>query len=394
MNVRKTKLIPLARLSLALILGLDLAACADSPMGTVQRVAVRTSVVRETPADAQAIAKGLALAMRDQSVRGQVHAAMRGSSFNEHKLVLQDFATTAVGEKVLAAVSTALGQSLSATKAQVASLPAIDFYLPFEPHRQTWKATADVYVATTFDKRAPSITAYGSNGRVLELRQADGLPPVPLIILHPAEPKTRSMPVNSAADLIENPPTVASTSLARNDLISCGDSCGGGGGGGGGCCSMSTPPGTYITHFNIKATDGWFGSSEMVFYGKAIAGNFRFVPGSAGTNYLVADYLCDKGVYAQSGVNTSQGYDGLFPISPTVVKGAFLTCSGYSARYAVHIMESDGGLYGKDDDYGWRIYAPGYYPGGTTYDVVYSYYNETYPVSDDNRSAYLKISIY
>jgi hypothetical protein len=36
----------------------------------------------------------------------------------------------------------------------------------------------DVYVATTFDKRAPSITAYGSNGQVLELRQADGVPPV------------------------------------------------------------------------------------------------------------------------------------------------------------------------------------------------------------------------
>jgi hypothetical protein len=393
MNVRNTELILVARLSLVLFLGFDLAACADSPMRSVQPVLVRTSLLRETPADAQTIAKGLAMAMRDPAIRGQIHAAMRGSIFNEHKLVLQDFATTAVGEKVLAAVSAALGQSPTSTKAQIASLPALDFYLPFERHRQTWKPAAGVYVATTFDKRAASITAYGSNGQVLELRQADGVPPVPLIILHPAESKTRSMPANSAPDLIENPPTVASTSLAQANLVSCGDACGGTGGGGG-CCSTSTLPGTYITHFNIKASDGWFGSSEMVFYGKAIAGNFRFVRGSSGTNYLVADYLCDKGIYAQSGVNTSQGYDGLFMISPTVVKGAFVTCNGYSALYAVHIMESDGGVYGNDDDYGWRIYAPGYYPSGTTYDVVYSYYNETYPVSEDNRSAYLRISIY
>jgi len=26
-----------------------------------------------------------------------------------------------------------------------------------------------------------------------------------------------------------------------------------------------------------------------------------------------------------------------------------------------------------------RIYAAGYYPSGTTYDVVYSYYGNTYP---------------
>jgi hypothetical protein len=381
--------IPVARLSFALTLGLAIGACADSPVGSVAPVRASSSVVLNTPADAQTLAKGLALAMGDPSIRGQVHSAMRGSSSNEHKLVLQEFARTPVGERVLAAVSTALGQSLGSTKSQVASLPALDFYLPFEPHRQTWKPTADVYVAATFDKRAPSITAYGTNGQVLELRQADGVPAVPLIILHPAEPKTRSMPGNSATDLIENPPTVASTSLAQHNLISCGDACGGGGTT---CCSASSPPGTYITHFNIQASDGWFGDSEMRFQSFALAGHIAFLNLGYQHTALVSDYQCDKGVYSQDGVKQYLGYFGPYMISPTVYKGSFLTCNGYPAVYAVHIMEIDGDI-GNNDDYGWRIWAPGQYPWGSTYDVIYRYYGNTYPAEDANTTAYFRIAI-
>ena len=335
--------------------------------------------------------------MRDPSIRAQVHAAMRGSSFNEHKLVLQDFANTPPGEHVLTAVAEALGQSLGSVESEVASLPALDFYLPFPAHRQSWMPAEDVYVATTFDKRAPSITAWGSNGQVLQLRQADDVPAVPLIILHPAEPKTtHTTPVaNGDGGLIESPTRMSTPQ--GSFLVDCGDACGGGGSG---SVSTTPAPGTYINHFNIKADDGWFGNSEMRFRSYAIAG-WQFQQGLNGTSWYLFGHLCDKGIYSQDGVVTSDGYDGLFSISPTVTRGSFLSCDGLAAQYAIHITEQDGDLNGNDDDYGWRIYAAGYYPSGTMYDpVVNSFYAETFPnglygpLDDAHRTAYLRIIAY
>ncbi len=289
--------------------------------------------------------------------------------------------------------------SLSSVKGEVASLPALDFYLPFPAHRQSWMPTQDVYVATTFDKRAPSITAYGSNGQVLALRQADGVPTVPLIILHPAEPKTaHTTPLaNGDGGLIESP-TRMSTPSQGSFLVDCGDACGGGGGG---TVITSPAPGTYINHFNIKQDDGWFGNSEMRFYSFAEVG-WQFQQGNNGTSwFLIASHECAKGTYSQDGVVTSDGYDGLFSISPTVTRGSFLSCDGLQAQYAIHIMEADGGLNGAADDYGWRIYAAGGYPSGAMYDpVVNSFYAETFPnglfgpLDDAHRTAYLRIIVY
>jgi hypothetical protein len=311
---------------------------------------------------------------------------MRASRFNEHKLVLQDLVNTPDGENLFSA----------ATKSAIANLPALDFYLPFTTQRQTWRPTADVYVAVTFDPDAPAITAYGTSGQTLTLRKDGGVPAVPLIILHPAEPKaTRSdLLRNSDEDLIESPTVTAASSSITSAPVSPAflieDP-----GGGGGSYGTTPAPGTYINHFNIKADDGWFGSEEMRFRSWALAGHWLFQQSRNGDSYaLIADYLCDKGTYSQDGVNQSQGYDGLFLISPTVYRGSFLTCSGYPATYAIHIVEVDGDLNGNDDDYGWRIYAPGGYPAGAMYDYVYSYYGNTYPAFEANRSAYLRITIY
>lgn len=241
---------------------------------------------------------------------------MRVSRFNEHKLVLRDVVNTPDGESLFSA----------ADKRAIANLPALDFYLPFTSQRQSWRPTADVYVAVTFDLNAAAVTAYGTNGQTLTVRRGE-IPTVPLIILHLAEPKsTRSdLLANADEDLIESPsePSAASsiTSPAgASFLILPGD---GGGGGGGG----APAPGTYINHFNIKADDGWFGGGqEMQFRSFAISA-WQFVGGSGGSWFLIGN-KCDKRTYYQNGVNTSQGYDGLFSISPTVTKFAPLSCAG------------------------------------------------------------------
>jgi hypothetical protein len=82
--------------------------------------------------------------MRDPSIRGQVHSAMRASRFNEHKLVLQELVNKPEGQSLVSATSAGLGQSLNSIKTAIANLPALDFYLPFKAHRQTWKSTTDV----------------------------------------------------------------------------------------------------------------------------------------------------------------------------------------------------------------------------------------------------------
>jgi hypothetical protein len=341
--------------------------------------------------------------MRDPSIRREVHGLMRASRFNEHKLVLQDLLNSPQGKTILSAASAGLGQPVSSIKNTIANLPALDFYLPFKTQRQSWKSTTDVYVATTFDPDAPAITAYGTNGQTLTLRKDQGVPAVALIILHPAEPKsTHDVSLASlAGDVVESP----SESPAANSSVGLSPSRasfsilpgGGGGGGGGG----GPAPGTYINHFNIKQDDGWFGNSEMRFYSFALVG-WEFHQLNNGTWFPISQHSCPKGTYWQDGVVTSSGYDGLFPISPTVTRSTFvLTCDGLQAQYAIHIMEDDGGLNFDDDDFGWRIYANGYYPSGAMYDpYVNSFYKETFPnglfgaLDDPSRSAYLRIIVY
>jgi hypothetical protein len=204
------------------------------------------------------------------------------------------------------------------------------------------------------------------------------------------------MPGNNSDGLIESP-TRISTPSQGSFFVACGETCGGGSGGGGG----SPAPGTYINHFNIKQDDGWFGNSEMRFYSFAEVGG-QFHQGLNGTSwFFITTHSCAKGTYSQDGVVTSDGYDGLFPISPTVTRTSGLTCDGLQASYAIHIMEDDGGLNGDDDDYGWRIYAGVSYPYGAMYDpVVNSFYVETFPngeqgpLDDAHRSAYLRIIVY
>ena len=133
----------------------------------------------------------------------------------------------------------------------------------------------------------------------------------------------------------------------------------------------------------------------MRFQSYVIAGHWWFEQFANGSWHLFSDYICEKGLYSQDAVNQYQGYYGPYSISPTVTRGSILSCNGYPAIYAVHMYEVDGDI-GQNDDYGWRMWAPplGGYPAGATYDVVYSFYANTFPPEDANKSAYFRIAIY
>lgn len=76
---------------------------------------------------------------------------MRASPVTEHKLVLQEFVKTPGGRRLVEASAKASGVEVSTIEQLIARLPDMDFYAPFQEHRLTWKATADVFVAATMD---------------------------------------------------------------------------------------------------------------------------------------------------------------------------------------------------------------------------------------------------
>ncbi|HYN82283.1 MAG TPA: hypothetical protein VES88_12330 [Gemmatimonadaceae bacterium] len=148
-----------------------LGACADSPTAPSDSFwHASASVSSAAPSDAVRITRAIAYAMRDASIRKAVQTAMRSSLVNEHKLVLQDYLKTQKGAKLFSATAAALDVTPQTLNDLLANLPNLDFYLPFKAHRLAWKPTSDVYVATTFDPDAATLTAYGTNGQTILTR--------------------------------------------------------------------------------------------------------------------------------------------------------------------------------------------------------------------------------
>src|SRR5690606_16102217 len=90
--------------------------------------------------------------------------------------------------------------------ALVRRLPPLDFYVPFDSHRSTWKATDDVLVGVATDVDAPTIQAYDVRGFVHTLHLDNARDGAPLVILHAAEPRpVRPAPVaRGPAEVIED----------------------------------------------------------------------------------------------------------------------------------------------------------------------------------------------
>lgn len=406
-----------ARRSLALVLTLSLVvgACADAPTSPTGSPASSPAI--STPVDAQGaaaqgVALGLALAMGDVSIRKQVHAAMRASRLNEHKLVLQDLLNTAGGKKILSAAAARLNVTPASLQRTIANLPRLDFYAPFAAHRLNWRASSDVYVAVTFDGDAPTIVGYGTNGRTVTLSKDQGVPEVPLLILHPAEPtQTRTAPqANTPGDVIQELrdgkrglqntevcepylKSPAAPSLVTQSLF--GETGSGPmsvcepGGGGNPPPPPPPTPGVYLNYMNIQEGDGWFGNSEIQIRSFAIR-NFEgwHWEGTHYTSNSIVAELCPLGISYQNEVEEDRGYDFLVLLSAGVTNVANVTCDGQAAYYGIHIWEMDGGMNGGDDDFGWRIYAspPGCpEPWCAAVNTVNTHYLETFSLHEDAR---------
>lgn len=186
------------RVSIPFAIGATLLAvgCSDleqsAPLAPeAHRTSWTASDIAEAEITAQRLARAFAAAMREPEVRVQVRNAMRASMYNEHKLLLQEFAQTSGGRVLIAAAARTSDVSEGDIEAMVAALPEMDFYAPFREHRLTWRGTADVAVGASMEIDGTDFKAYTVNGQTVGYRSQGRIPEATWLFMHPAEPKSR-----------------------------------------------------------------------------------------------------------------------------------------------------------------------------------------------------------
>ncbi len=172
-------------------------ACADAPTTPVDNpAAVGASAPNALPQLSAAMAKALA----DPSLRSALHEAMKASQFSEHKLVLQEFAGTPAGARVIRAMAAAGKVDESVVRGWMQQLPPMDLYVPFVEHRRAWTGTSDLVVAANMDVDDTRFTGFAPDGSRAQFDSRQGAPRQAVIFLHPAEDKaTRDVAAENAS---------------------------------------------------------------------------------------------------------------------------------------------------------------------------------------------------
>ncbi|NGP89648.1 hypothetical protein [Fodinibius halophilus] len=148
------------------------------------------------------LAYALAAAMDNPEVRQSVHEAMDASPYHEHKLVLGSFLQEARGSILKSSLAERLG-GVDELKQLIQELPALDFYLPYETHRETWEHADDNLMAVcVLNVHAKQATAYhpdGSSRTLSSEEQIHQAEVAAMFTLHPAEPKSYRTAAESQA---------------------------------------------------------------------------------------------------------------------------------------------------------------------------------------------------
>ncbi len=292
------------------------AACADSSsplLSARSGSALSAGSTVDAESRQHQVARAIALAMVRPEIRVQVRNAMRRSLVSEHKLVLQEYVRTPGGLHLVRAAAAAAMMVPDDFSALVASLPPMDFYAPFREHRTGWRAGGDVLVGATMDVDQPELAAYTTSGAGVTLDARSGVPAQPLLIIHPAEPKSlRENPQHDApGDVIQDSTDgetsqgegdhhVAGCSIYARECVPDMEF------GGGGTTARDT---TYIDYIKVSNWGEFWGGLELEFRatyrragtGEVLAsGSFRKNSIAAETPYYVHNPLIARTIPAGS----------------------------------------------------------------------------------------------
>ncbi|MEL7835275.1 hypothetical protein [Fodinibius sp. Rm-B-1B1-1] len=264
------------------------------------------------------LAFAVAAAMGNPDVRESVHSAMDASPYNEHKLVFGEFLSQPEGAALKKAVAKNLGGE-DVLNGLLDELPSMDFYLPYETHRETWEhANNNLMAICVLDVDAKGGTAYRPDGskKILSSREEVKIAKVAaLFSLHPEERKiSREQSADSAEKMIAE-------RIVRNGGV-----------------IQSNDWKTGINEIQNWTTDGSFGG-DCEFYFKT-TGNFE------GTKESKIYHVPPLAVYLEKkGQIKIDGFEHSIRIYPEPASSQdYLT---------VTTMEADGGFGpGGDDNYG------------------------------------------
>ena len=148
----------LARLIPPALLALAIGACADHDPPTAASTTpaapvapafaapsaahIPSAAARADEAHLEALARRVALALRDSAFRAYVKTELDGSPFAEHKVQFQRF-LRADGGRALGALAAAAGESPDAVAADAAAASSLEMYLPVPAHRAAWNGDAE-----------------------------------------------------------------------------------------------------------------------------------------------------------------------------------------------------------------------------------------------------------
>ncbi|NGP89649.1 hypothetical protein [Fodinibius halophilus] len=134
----------------------------------------------------------LAAALDNPEVRETVHSAMDASPHREHKLVFQEFIESSEGTKLREELTSQL-EGEKKLDELLDKLPRMDFYLPYETHRETWEhANGNIMAICILDVDAKKAKAYhpdGSSQMLTSKEEVHASEVAALFTLHPAEKK-------------------------------------------------------------------------------------------------------------------------------------------------------------------------------------------------------------
>jgi hypothetical protein len=211
------------------------------------------------------LARLVALAMRDEGFRAEIHDALRRSPLREGKVHLQAV-LGANGGRARAELARLGGVTEAALQTDLTTAAPIELYLPVAAHRAAWTGDTNVLVATAETDRDRPV-AFDTRGLRQQL-SATAPPVTPVIALGRAETQFQQTLLCDGC-FVEDPPDGGGS---------------GGGGGAGGSGASLVSPGLYMTSARFTETfEGWLkGDPEFEVH----------VLGQEGTSTALKSYQC------------------------------------------------------------------------------------------------------
>ncbi|HET7600793.1 MAG TPA: hypothetical protein VFK09_10900 [Gemmatimonadales bacterium] len=247
------------------------AACGERPSPTADTSddarpdAARAALPQDPRARLESLARTVALALRDPSIRARLKADLDRSQAREHKLQFQTYVNGGAAPAG-AALARAAGIGERGFRAEAAAAIPLELYLPVPAHRAAWAGGGEILVATQLhDHEAP--VAFDTQGR-RQVLSADSPPATPVLALVPQETDFSQAALVGPSEVC---PYGGTGPIAAQ-------TCGGGTTGGG------SSPGLWMTYAAFTGTfEGWLkGSPEFEVH----------VLGQAGTSDSLRDYQC------------------------------------------------------------------------------------------------------